>query len=109
MFITKPVKVISAILLVGSLISGCSLKIDISSNEPDSPPAATDLPSAESEEAPPPALSGGISGSLSYPSEFIPPLRVVAFRLENGQPNGEFRSEERRVGKECRSRWSPYH
>src|SRR3712207_6996569 len=25
------------------------------------------------------------------------------FRLE------DFRSEERRVGKECRSRWSPYH
>ena len=25
-------------------------------------------------------------------------------------PNGRFlRSEERRVGKECRSRWSPYH
>src|SRR3989449_8474522 len=23
--------------------------------------------------------------------------------------NGIFRSEERRVGKECRSRWSPYH
>ena len=23
--------------------------------------------------------------------------------------NREFRSEERRVGKECRSRWSPYH
>ncbi len=22
---------------------------------------------------------------------------------------GEGRSEERRVGKECRSRWSPYH
>ena len=22
---------------------------------------------------------------------------------------GEARSEERRVGKECRSRWSPYH
>ena len=22
---------------------------------------------------------------------------------------GEMRSEERRVGKECRSRWSPYH
>ena len=21
----------------------------------------------------------------------------------------EYRSEERRVGKECRSRWSPYH
>ena len=25
-------------------------------------------------------------------------------------PHGEsLRSEERRVGKECRSRWSPYH
>ena len=26
-----------------------------------------------------------------------------------GFPVGEGRSEERRVGKECRSRWSPYH
>src|SRR2546427_2229335 len=24
-------------------------------------------------------------------------------------PTGHARSEERRVGKECRSRWSPYH
>src|SRR3954447_27091354 len=24
-------------------------------------------------------------------------------------PPGDARSEERRVGKECRSRWSPYH
>ena len=24
-------------------------------------------------------------------------------------PEESFRSEERRVGKECRSRWSPYH
>src|SRR3712207_4944928 len=24
-------------------------------------------------------------------------------------PDGSKRSEERRVGKECRSRWSPYH
>ena len=24
-------------------------------------------------------------------------------------PDEELRSEERRVGKECRSRWSPYH
>src|SRR3712207_7368444 len=26
-----------------------------------------------------------------------------------GRPLGHRRSEERRVGKECRSRWSPYH
>ena len=31
---------------------------------------------------------------------------------KNGMDKGDnlaFRSEERRVGKECRSRWSPYH
>ena len=27
----------------------------------------------------------------------------------NFDSNEESRSEERRVGKECRSRWSPYH
>ena len=26
-----------------------------------------------------------------------------------GYASGSVRSEERRVGKECRSRWSPYH
>src|SRR2546429_3413720 len=41
----------------------------------------------------------------------------VSFRLEQFAKRKvefnfelmEFRSEERRVGKECRSRWSPYH
>src|SRR3989454_3356260 len=31
-----------------------------------------------------------------------------ATALHEGYP-GHHRSEERRVGKECRSRWSPYH
>ena len=30
-------------------------------------------------------------------------------KLNAGTPMSESRSEERRVGKECRSRWSPYH
>ena len=29
--------------------------------------------------------------------------------MEREGIDGEVRSEERRVGKECRSRWSPYH
>ena len=29
--------------------------------------------------------------------------------LERISADEEARSEERRVGKECRSRWSPYH
>src|SRR3712207_596137 len=34
-------------------------------------------------------------------------VAFVAARVLTGL--GEGRSEERRVGKECRSRWSPYH
>ena len=32
-------------------------------------------------------------------------------KLFSSKPDGRepYRSEERRVGKECRSRWSPYH
>ena len=29
--------------------------------------------------------------------------------LAADESTGTIRSEERRVGKECRSRWSPYH
>ena len=29
--------------------------------------------------------------------------------IEIAGPGFNYRSEERRVGKECRSRWSPYH
>ena len=34
------------------------------------------------------------------------PKKQVPAGIEAGDP---VRSEERRVGKECRSRWSPYH
>jgi len=42
------------------------------------------------------------------------PLWLVARQWQSGELHGEdagtpMRSEERRVGKECRSRWSPYH
>ena len=36
-------------------------------------------------------------------------LSRIAARHELHTPFGWCRSEERRVGKECRSRWSPYH
>ena len=42
-------------------------------------------------------LAAGLAESRALP----PPLEVLAVLAE--------RSEERRVGKECRSRWSPYH
>src|SRR5437867_12993558 len=37
------------------------------------------------------------------------PSPTPASRAPNGAPAPRRRSEERRVGKECRSRWSPYH
>src|SRR4029077_21293348 len=33
----------------------------------------------------------------------------IALKPERGMWRDRCRSEERRVGKECRSRWSPYH
>src|SRR3712207_9173943 len=34
---------------------------------------------------------------------------IESYSENNGEFNNQKRSEERRVGKECRSRWSPYH
>src|SRR5438034_9777013 len=36
-------------------------------------------------------------------------VQVMAVERATRQPDFLLRSEERRVGKECRSRWSPYH
>ena len=35
--------------------------------------------------------------------------KVVECNFSRNIMQTEYRSEERRVGKECRSRWSPYH
>src|SRR6266699_5257303 len=41
---------------------------------------------------------------LGHASPALRPVRALPVRIPLG-----LRSEERRVGKECRSRWSPYH
>ena len=63
----------------------------------------------------------GVSGRIVAPEELSQPIGYLC-DLEGFSPveetvEGGFsdemlvlcRSEERRVGKECRSRWSPYH
>ena len=47
-------------------------------------------------------------GVLVGQRHWLLPLPDTGEVLEMRQPAG-VRSEERRVGKECRSRWSPYH
>ena len=49
---------------------------------------------------------GGMS-IKEHPPLHVPVLLDDVVRLLD--PKDAERSEERRVGKECRSRWSPYH
>ena len=51
------------------------------------------------------AAFGTIVNSLVQ-DVIMPPIGLL---LGNVDFSNIFRSEERRVGKECRSRWSPYH
>ena len=51
-----------------------------------------------------------IPNRLLYPAGLTGALLLVAGSLlDSDVGNLAWRSEERRVGKECRSRWSPYH
>ena len=62
-----------------------------------------------------PAFIGRIkSDSLAIELSITLTIEIIFFTLPftflNAAPaKSEARSEERRVGKECRSRWSPYH
>ena len=57
----------------------------------------------------------GIGRKTALRLALMPLLRSNRHRLVSGRHSdkgtgkGTVRSEERRVGKECRSRWSPYH
>ena len=41
--------------------------------------------------------------------DYATAIQIYESLLKNGESADVYRSEERRVGKECRSRWSPYH
>ena len=47
---------------------------------------------------------GGLVNNFEFTDEFVKDLYEA-----NVVAGVDYRSEERRVGKECRSRWSPYH
>ena len=57
------------------------------------------------------AYSDGLDTSIIIPwlKEHYNNCEVIAVCGNVGQKGELERSEERRVGKECRSRWSPYH
>ena len=53
--------------------------------------------------------AGGVAQSLPRQGQGRLGQVLQARRQEGGHELEVLRSEERRVGKECRSRWSPYH
>src|SRR2546430_17708016 len=55
-------------------------------------------------------LDNSLTGFRNYSFLSEEHLDALRFASEKAHELGlRFRSEERRVGKECRSRWSPYH
>ena len=57
-------------------------------------------------------LSNGFNKYFGMATTFLASITGISFafrRLSEDVAKMDDRSEERRVGKECRSRWSPYH
>src|SRR3712207_9517335 len=84
-----------AALSVALLVGGIALSRAVSSTAPDLP-------------------FGGETNDASVVANLVTLLTfsVVGAIIASRHPRntlGWLRSEERRVGKECRSRWSPYH
>ena len=57
---------------------------------------------------------GIFGGTGIYDSGLLENSKEITIETPYGKTSdtitiGQYRSEERRVGKECRSRWSPYH
>ena len=57
-------------------------------------------------------IQGGFAKMLC-PAQGFPKPKIIWYKdgreLTGNELSVNIRSEERRVGKECRSRWSPYH
>lgn len=77
-----------ACLAIASLLAGC--QPSAVAPPPAAPSASTTSPaaatSAPGNASPPAAGTGRITGSLSYPSEYLPPMRVCAFELAEATP-----------------------
>ena len=90
-------KILIPILIMSFIGAACAFSFDLGGGtetpapqtavvpatmQPASTPLVENAIAAPTENTTP--TPGSIRGKLSYPSEFIPPLRIVAFRVENG-------------------------
>ncbi len=85
---TKSTRLLVPVFFFLIISAACAFSFDLGGQPPAAKPTIAPqvvVPTPTAELVQPAAdLKGSISGRLSYPSEFIPPLRVVAFRVENG-------------------------
>jgi hypothetical protein len=90
-------KALIPILVLSSISMACAFSFDLGGASGTPSPQIEAIPAATLTASIEPAVTatteqtenatqtpGSIRGNLSYPSEFIPPLRVVAFRVEDG-------------------------
>src|SRR5687767_15685444 len=70
-------------------------------------PTSAILPCVMIEQWSPSRLRSALPSGMTYSSSGTSPL--VLYSISPSRKHTGLRSEERRVGKECRSRWSPYH
>ena len=95
-----------AVGTAGAVVAGCTDPSPIAQTQGNwtrtqfSPPSPTTYY--------PPTLTG-MRGSHKGSYEVAHALAWRGVKPDHYEPIDERRSEERRVGKECRSRWSPYH
>ncbi len=85
----KSLRILIPIFVLSLFSTACAFSFDLGGQpevvvEPAATASVEILPSATESLEPTIPPTGSIRGKLSYPSEFIPPLRVVAFRVENG-------------------------
>ena len=95
-------KIVSAVLMSAFLVAGCTSTKGTGSVSSDSTSANSESSSSDKGSS---AKIDSDKKKLSVVCTIFPEYdwvkEIIAGKL--------CRSEERRVGKECRSRWSPYH
>ena len=89
---------------------GVAAVVYIKDHRPDAQIARTaKADKKKSRSAEPPDAEAGDSGTEDPAKSYAFYDMLPKFEVVVPEKDKDVRSEERRVGKECRSRWSPYH
>ena len=109
-FTIKKLTIGVASVLIGFTFMGMSASADNQTAATGNNPIGTNQAGKETKtETPATDTTTPIAPSTTVPSYDGTKVVDTPFYNNSRGTNSNLRSEERRVGKECRSRWSPYH